>query len=536
VALWALVFVAAFGLYIGRPVNRIDEAWMLWLTYRLAHGAVLYRDAYSVTTPIGPWTGALLVRIAGSQVAVLRGLVAASFAAQVACAVAIVRRCGVGVAGAALLAVALFAVASPLVAFASVYSSLATLAALIALGAVLRWYDAGKEGAATHLLVAGAACGAAFWCKPNVGVLIAAATAAAVAANTGWHWTTLRPRLAAVGLGALAVSALVVPPILWTGAWSAFVDQVFLSKHQYVDVGFSYFSAVQLQARRVFTSPQIDPRALVRFAILSTPVVVASVLAWAWWRNGRSTDRRWIGLAAFAVAAVACVYPRPGVNHFVDTMSLTLTCVVGLCALSRRREPSRAAMRTAGVAVLGLLAVVGASVVVVDSVQAYDAKAVRRDLPHFQYVPIRNGAYRQLAQLRSALRSHTDGRVFIAREDAGFLYLGTGVRDPLPYDIAERSDFGGGGERGVIHRLVHDDVRYVCLHPPRVHAQFRSPLDPRTLAAWVRTHYLLIGHYPACDLYRAQPVAGEAKPTPGPLPLPSGSDSTASGAAASDRN
>jgi len=275
---------------------------------------------------------------------------------------------------------------------------------------------------------------------------------------------------------------------------------------------------------------------VVRFVILSTPVVVASVLVCAWSRHRHSSDHRWLGLAAFTVAAVACVYPRPGVNHFVDTMSLTLTCVVALSAVSQRRQPRSVPLRSAAIAALGLLAVVGASVVAVDSVQAYEATAVRRDLPHFEFAPIRVGVQHQLMHLRRALRSHTDGRVFIAREDAGFLYLGTGARDPLPYDIAERSDFGSGGERGVIRRLVHDHVRYVCLHPPRVHAQPRSPLDPRTLAAWVRTHYLLIGSFPACDLYRASSAASGATATPGLPPGPSVSDSSASGDAAPDRS
>ena len=35
-----------------------------------------------------------------------------------------------------------------------------------------------------------------------------------------------------------------------TGAWPAFVDQVFLSKRQYVDVGFSYAKAKRKQASR----------------------------------------------------------------------------------------------------------------------------------------------------------------------------------------------------------------------------------------------------------------------------------------------
>jgi hypothetical protein len=109
-------------------------------------------------------------------------------------------------------------------------------------------------------------------------------------------------------------------------------------------------------------------------------------------------------------------------------------------------------------------------------------------------------------ELRNGIWSHTDGRVFIAREDAGFLYFETGARDPLPYDMVERSDFGGGGERTVIRQLVRNHVQYVCLHPPRPRHAAASPLVPDTLERWVRAHYTFVDRYPACDLYRA--VAG----------------------------
>jgi hypothetical protein len=93
--------------------------------------------------------------------------------------------------------------------------------------------------------------------------------------------------------------------------------------------------------------------------------------------------------------------------------------------------------------------------------------------------------------------------VFIAREDAGFLYFATGAHDPLPYDMVERSDFGGGGERTVIHELARRRVQYVCLHRPRPARAATSPLVPHALERWVRTHYMFVGRYPACDLYRA---------------------------------
>src|SRR5690349_13717271 len=146
---------------------------MLWLLHRLSHGDILYRDAYDVSTPLAAWIGAVLVWIAGSQLVVLRGMVAASYALQVVVGLAIVRRCGLRTAGSIVFVVGLFAFGSPLVAYTNSYSSLAGLGAVAALFAALIWYERRDDPrrAAIALAASGAGCGFAFWSKPNVGVL-----------------------------------------------------------------------------------------------------------------------------------------------------------------------------------------------------------------------------------------------------------------------------------------------------------------------------------------------------------------------------
>jgi hypothetical protein len=154
-------------------------------------------------------------------------------------------------------------------------------------------------------------------------------------------------------------------------------------------------------------------------------------------------------------------------------------------------------------ATVAVIAVVGATIVAGDSVQAYSNHRAAHDFPHFEAVPIRRGLRVRMDELRSGIWSNTDRRVFIAREDAGFLYFQTGTRNPLRYDMVERSDFGGGGERSVIRDLIRERVRYVCLHPPRSRRKLDSPLVPVTLEEWVRSHYTFVDRYPSCDLYRA---------------------------------
>jgi len=506
-----VVFVVTYALYLGRPVNRTDESWMLWLIDRLAHGDVLYRDAYDVSTPVPAWLGAGLVSIAGAQLMVLRGLVAASFALQAVLGLVIVRRCGLRTAGSVVFVLGLIAFGSPLVAYSSSYSSLASLGAVSALLAVLVWCDHRRDErpAAAALVGAGAACGFAFWCKPNVGVLAAGAVVVFVVAVGLRERRRIRRDLAWSVVGGLAVSLPVIVVLAATGAWSAFVDQVFLSKRQYVDVGFSYPHALQDRVQRLFQGAHgahTDLRSVVQLAIMATPVIVIAVLVWACVRNHRNSDLRYVALVAFACAGLASVFPRPGVNHFVDVMPLTFTATVGVWALAPRRHTVTSRARWTVFATVALVAIVGATVVAGDSVEAYASDRAAHDFPHFVALPIRRQLRVRMDRLRSGIWSNTDGRVFIAREDAGFLYFQTGTRNPLPYDMVERSDFGGGGERTVIRALVRERVRYVCLHPPRSRRKMDSPLVPATLEQWVRTHYTFVSRYPSCDLYRA--VAG----------------------------
>jgi hypothetical protein len=500
-----VVFVVTFALYLGRPVNRTDESWMLWLLNRVAHGDVLYRDAYDVSTPFPAWVGAGLVSLAGAQLMVLRGMVAASFALQAVLGLVVVRRCGLRTAGSIVFTLGLLAFGSPLVAHTSSYSSFATLGALGALLSVLLWYDrrGDRRRAAAALIGAGAACAFAFWSKPNVGLLVAGATAVFVVSVGLRERRRVVSDFGWVSAGGLAVSVPVIVVLVATGAWSAFVDQVFLSKRQYLDVGFSYATALEDRVQRVFGGAHTDLRGVVQLAIMATPFVVIAVLVWGCWRNHRHSDLRYVALVAFACAGLASVFPRPGVNHFVDVMPLTFTATVGVWALAPRRHTVTSRARWTVFAAVAVVAVIGATVVAGDSVEAYANGGAAHDFPHFRAVPIRRHLAVRMDRLRDGIWSNTDGRVFIAREDAGFLYFQTGTRDPLRYDMVERSDFGGGGEQTVIRDLVRERVQYVCLHPPRPPHKLKSPLIPVTLERWVRTHYTFVSRYPSCDLYRA---------------------------------
>jgi hypothetical protein len=299
------------------------------------------------------------------------------------------------------------------------------------------------------------------------------------------------------------VGAVFVVALLATGAWSSFVDQVFLSKRQYVDVGFSYVSALKgrIADLRIGTAHS-SLHSGVELIITASPLVIVPALALGWWRCRGAPDLPATGLVAFGAAGIVGVFPRPGVNHFTDAMPLVLAATASLWALVPRPGLAESRRARLFVVVAFTIAAAAALVVVGSATQDFVRGADLRAAP-FAPAAFRGGGATPALRLRRALHTNTNGQVFIAREDAGYFYLMTGIRNPLPYDIAERSDFGSKGQQGVIDRIRRGEARWVCLYPPGSHTLRVDPLAPRMLERWVHRHLKLVAKAPACDLYRA---------------------------------
>ena len=508
IGVWAGVTIAVTLGLLARPVNIRDETWMLWVATRVSRGEVLYRDVYDVTTPLAAWLTAVAVRAFGVEILVVRVLAAGIFAAEVVMAQSVARRVGMSRAARGVLAVLLVAGASPLVAFVSLYSALAILGALVTLRAVLWWQDrfaAALPGAAWAV---GAAVAVTFWSKPNIGVYAGIAVLVAMGATAfRVGLRALVPEAVRTAGGFAAVSAAVAAVVAGTGGWSAFVDQVFLSKGAYVDVGFSYLAA--LSERVQLLAGGNDEAALHRIWYLlihaSLPLAVVALVAGVWFAR-RASRERVVALAAFTVVGLVSVFPRPGVNHITGVLTLVLAGVTGVWTLGlvarRAGAPTRRSVGPVVVAV-GAVAVVAVGVVVLPVVKNRNLPHFVHSVAHFSASPLSRGQSRAAGRLGAELRARGVHSVFIAREDAGFLYLRTGTTNPIPYDIVERSDLGASGQRGVIRRIESGEVAWVCLHPHRPARTARDPLIPRRLERWVRANLEPAGKLPRCDLYRA---------------------------------
>ena len=524
-AVWAGLWALTFGLLLLRIVIVRDEAWMLWLATRIARGDALYRDTYDVTTPVAAWLAGAVVRVTGPQMAVIRALDAAVFATQVVLGLSVVRRCGVRRSGQVAFALVLLAVAAPFGAFVSLYSALSICFALGTLRATLWWLDETAAGGAASgaAWAVGVAGGLAFWTKPNVGALVALAVAAAVIAAM---WGTPIPRwwpaLGRMAAGAVAVSVVCLVVISVTGAWSAFVDQVFRSKGEYVNVGFGYVPALQRRFDQLVTGAvPFQVRRITQLAVQAAPVVVLAAVVVGAVRSRRAPRGPLVALVSFTVAGLLAVLPRPGLNHITGVMPLVVTALVGTWAVGNRERATAPLVGRVAVATTAVLAVVAVVAVAVPMVHPPNPDHFQRDAAHFWGTPVTDPQLKASARLGRGLRARGVDTVFIVRKDAGFLYLRTGTRNPLPFDIVERSDLGGDDEAGVIRRLAAGEAEWVCVRKPGSGGRSDKGLIPSHLERWIRTHLEFVAELARCELYRAP--AGSRT---GPRAWPDGSHST----------
>jgi hypothetical protein len=480
--LCAVGVVVVFALCMGRPVERTDEAWFLWVAHRVARGDTLYRDVYSVTTPLSHWIAAAAVRVTGTQVATIRFLSVLCFVTSAECARRLVARVGIGMFGQVVLMGALFVAASPAAHFVALYSWLAVALAMVA------WVVATSPSFPERVrwLVVGALCGAACLSKPNIGV--AALLASLVAAY--------RPRSArravtvsvAETCAMFAVTVAAASGWLWaTGAWSAFVSETVLNKGGYLRLRVSYLGQLGHWFHALWHRP-LAVEAIVRQGVVVLPAVAVAAAVAAMVLARRARARALPALAFMAVGFVALV-PRPTETHVAEAAPFLLA---GMVLTWRAVDAPRIMRRTRSV--------VGVTVMVAVLIVAGGAfrglASPRSTLPHFAWTPKRSNEARLRRDL-ATLRQRTAGTVFIVQTNAGFLYLAGDLGDPTRFDIPERTDFGPHDQQTAIEAVRVDRPRFVCLRRRGAHP---LTLEATTLEQYLRRHYSVVADVGVCEL------------------------------------
>src|SRR6266516_613048 len=231
--------IVTFVLFAGLRVQATDEAWFLWVSHRVAHGDVLYRDVYSVTTPLSFWLGAAAVKIASTQLLAVRALSVACFVATVEIARRLTARRGLGGTGQAMLIAAIFLFGSPVSHHIALYSGFAVTLAVAA------WFCIASPGpmlSRGRLVLAGVLAGLSFQTKPNIGVLTLVALAVTLLVANRPTSNRARPvsDVAVVAVSFVVATGSVVALVAASGGLRGYLDYVFLNKGSYVNAEVSY--------------------------------------------------------------------------------------------------------------------------------------------------------------------------------------------------------------------------------------------------------------------------------------------------------
>ncbi len=504
------LFAVTFALLLGRPVGHADEAWFLWVLTRMARGETLYRDVYFVSTPVPAWLGLAAVRLFGSHILVTRALATLLFTASTGLGWVAARRCGVGIGGRLLLAVAFFAYASPLANFSSLYSSLAMLFALGSLVVMLRWIDT-RSGlsparASWELLGAGVLAGLSFASKPNVGIAALGAIVVVVLAERrrdGWGaWR----RDVALGVGpSVAISGATVLAAAATGAWSGFTADVFTGKAHYLDVFTGGYLPGLAEIERVL--PFVGPTAAAYanrlwYTASLLPIVAAVLVVCAMVKTSGRRRVQTVALAGFAVVgAIGCI-PRGGPQHLAETAPLFLVVIAGSIALLRPALTRGAVVRVA-VAGLAIWLAIATVAVVVRSVEPFGQRTESlTGLPHVVGAAVADHTVRGVHIVAGQARRAHATTLFIVRPDASYYYLTGQLRDPTPFDFPGVSDLGRDDQDGVIRLLGRGTVRFVCVGRAPRRGAYVVPTRPLRLEAYVRRVFTFQARLRICDLYR----------------------------------
>ena len=194
--------------YFNRSTNLLDEGSTATQALRILHGDLIYRDFFTVVTPLSYYTIASLFQIFGEHLMVMRWAALVTGVGLSLVTLLVARRiCAWPFAAAAGLMTTVWGwfLVTP-----NYYSLEAALLALIAVGCYLRGTSA------RWMLLAGIATGVTAMTKQNVGAYTAAGLLIAIWASMIFDpKIDLRARLKTSGIFAAGICIPVLPILLW---------------------------------------------------------------------------------------------------------------------------------------------------------------------------------------------------------------------------------------------------------------------------------------------------------------------------------
>ncbi len=498
------IFAAAFILDLSYGFSTQDESWFLQVVDRCASGQVLYRDVFFGAGPLPVYITVVLAKFFGTQILVVKAVMALCFTATALVMAYICRRLDRDFHP-PLLVLALLALMPPWRPGAGVpYSPFAALLLLASLAVMLTWAisssgpqklpavnpqpheadDSQRQPPASlirserlKLAAAGALAGLAFASKQDVGIYCLALLLLTVSGITLLDRASAKLLFARlqVSLAAFLLALLVtLLPVFIAGGGGGYIDYGFANKGKYVEYGqISYAIGVDQLNQNLSTALSFGEwSAVYSLFLYLLPFLVFPALVLTWLLAPEQRRRTTI-ITAYAGAGFASIFPRPDESHLAYAVPGLLIGAYWVWHLLAARLPAmgRIAMR----AVLWSWLFLGLAFVASASLLSWGGK-ISSPFPHFGGTSIEADKATALEKRVQVAQTAAAGRqsLFILSHDAGFLYLAGGLTNPTPYDYPVASAFGSHGEQDVITAISEGRIREVLLDTNSTYSSMKA--------------------------------------------------------------
>jgi hypothetical protein len=465
--------IAAFIWFVvvSQGFAATDESWFLQVIDRVQSGDTLYRDVYFNTTPLSVYVALGLTSLFGTELLVIRVLVASALVATVVFCWLICRLVGAG-RYAPWLLVSSWAQAAP-------YTPLAMAFFAASFYATVSWVESARENPEGRrwLASAAAAAGLCFAAKPNLGVYCLAAVLISVAVARPGRVAARRAVVTVLAAFFSVAFTIVLPVYLSGGAGRLLLHG--LDKTTYLDVGAVPYSAV-LERFRVALADRWSfdsvAAAYREFAFLLPPA--AAVLLAAACLRFREHDRKIaLVVTSFVSAGYLVVYPGQGGSSNIYAIPVLIVGVAyGLRAL--RSLVSSSWIQFAAIALTVLFAgQLGLRYARYTS-RLILADHVTSDLPHFHGIRARGVDHLALKEHVESLSTLASGKpLFLIGPNTGFYYLAAGITNPDRFDFPYTTVFGRTGQQQVISRIRAGEIPSVFIFSEPMFRQTPSLLQ-----------------------------------------------------------
>lgn len=492
----SLLYCFAMAISLARGLNPADEAWFLQVLDRCIRGEVLYRDVFYGAMPLGVYIALPAVRLFGSEIIVVKAMVALCSLLTVLLSLRIARQLDVSRSAFFLLTAALLVSAAPQ--NHALYQPLAELLLL----ASFVWALGCLEGPRSFrsYWLGGALAGLCFAAKQNVGIYVLGVlnmTLLVEWVDSKWSASYGLRVVGSVAFGFASICFLAVLPVWWTGGLEKLLDYGFMNKGTYLRLGrISYFDQLALILSWVRSPSTLDFSAIYPYSFFLLPWLAFPALA-ATRVLGRGSDRRrGLIMLAFAGAAFLGVFPRADLDHMIYAVPALLLALAFSWRAIRSRLPRLVAGALTAAWVLWIGAGVGLLAEELYSNGLTD-RSVTSQIPHFRYARVPSSQYAELKENIDALEAARPEQPFIFSPHAGFYYLATGLKNRTPFDYPLVTAFGLNGEEEMSRAVAGGQIRSIWQD-----VSITGPLAPEQLLRAVQEHMKPIQQFRFSTLYR----------------------------------